>query len=574
MEYSELYNEYEFQDNLSLKFFYLNNFKSVKETDDEFNDFFLKVFKSQKAPFEMPRFDLIQDEFLISKGLKQRKKILKEEKVKWDILYEEENNGHKYYLKCRFDEKNKVNVLIQNSFSLDFYNASEVALDCVKLFYSNEYPIIIIEDHNGGGYANLLILMHQVLLLRTTDRSYESFRISNISKEYFSTRNWNFVDVQTCKIGKFFNDTTEIIDHFNYNGLDIEHKRTRVIDRFPRNFREALKNIREEYFNSSYLKKPTDVIIFTDSFSYSSTSGFIKGFQSTGGAIVVGYYGNPTKNGTDFFDSSQSDSDVQNLGNSQIYQNLNDLGITVIGVTCGESYDDFYQKDNPIPREYTLEPVDYRVDIYSRYSDDIYEKFIKEGLEVHKLFNNGSYCNAKNDKLLLHNESCYTIKDDEHAHGGFKCNDEGKWDTQNCFGYYCDIGYYYEHFENKCKEECPYDENRKYYFIYEKDLYKTYNIIPGMTYQFQLLNRENYYYSFELGERGMNNRPNLLILKGLQGLTVPNNNDNNSLPIKIKPINQNINSNITFHLYSVQNYNIVGKFFVIWKAYVFFPTFS
>ena len=63
LEYSELYNEYEFEDNLSLKFFYLNNFKSVKETDDEFNDFFLKVFKSQKAPFEMPRFDLIQDDF-------------------------------------------------------------------------------------------------------------------------------------------------------------------------------------------------------------------------------------------------------------------------------------------------------------------------------------------------------------------------------------------------------------------------------------------------------------------------------------------------------------------------------
>jgi len=64
-----------------------------------------------------------------------------------------------------------------------------------------------------------------------------------------------------------------------------------------------------------------------------------------------------------------------------MYKSLNETGITIIGVTFGESYDDFYQKENPIPREYTLEPVDYRVDIYSRYSDEIYETFIKEGLE-------------------------------------------------------------------------------------------------------------------------------------------------------------------------------------------------
>ena len=266
--------------------------------------------------------------------------------------------------------------------------------------------------------------MHQILQLRLTDRSYESFKISNISKNYFNNRNWDFVDIEICKHGTFFNETGEITDHYNYNGLNIDHKRTKVIDRCPRALRNGLNNIREEYFNSSFLKKPTDIVIFTDSFSY----GFIKGFQSTGGAIVVGYYGNPAKNGTDFFDSSQSDSDVQNLATTEMYKILNETGFTIIGVTCGESYDDFYQKENPIPREYTLEPVDYRVDIYSRYSDEIYETFIKEGIEVYNLFNNGSYCNAKNDKLLLHDDKCNKIEGDQFAHGGFKCNNNSKWD--------------------------------------------------------------------------------------------------------------------------------------------------
>ena len=100
-----------------------------------------------------------------------------------------------------------------------------------------------------------------------------------------------------------------------------------------------------------------------------------------------------------------------------MYENLNSVGFTIIGVTYKEIYDDNYQNESPIPREYTLAPLDYRVDIYSRYSDDLYEKFIKEGLEIHNLFNNGSYCNSKNDRLLLHDEKCKIFECDEYAHG-------------------------------------------------------------------------------------------------------------------------------------------------------------
>jgi hypothetical protein len=40
-----------------------------------------------------------------------------------------------------------------------------------------------------------------------------------------------------------------------------------VFDNAVMEFREALRGFREEYLNSPNLKKPTEIIIFTDSYS-------------------------------------------------------------------------------------------------------------------------------------------------------------------------------------------------------------------------------------------------------------------------------------------------------------------
>ena len=121
------------------------------------------------------------------------------------------------------------------------------------------------------------------------------------------------------------------------------------------------------------------VIIFTDSYSYSATCGLIKGLQNTGGAIIVGYYGNPKIEGIDLFDGSQSISSIKQIDDFYLYKKLYDLGFYVGQVTVGESFDDSVNDINPIPREYAFDPVDYRVNIYSSYSDDIYMDFIEEG---------------------------------------------------------------------------------------------------------------------------------------------------------------------------------------------------
>ena len=68
-------------------------------------------------------------------------------------------------------------------------------------------------------------------------------------------------------------------------------------------------NKRKELINfDNKVWNPTNIIVFTDAFSYSATSYLINGFQKTGGAIIIGYFGNPKIKGTKEFDGSQSDS--------------------------------------------------------------------------------------------------------------------------------------------------------------------------------------------------------------------------------------------------------------------------
>ena len=64
---------------------------------------------------------------------------------------------------------------------------------------------------------------------------------------------------------------------------------------------------------------------------------FIKGFQKTGGAILVGFNGNPTLS-NDLFDASQSPSNVMTFHMSVEIQNLFQLGFFVVGISASESF--------------------------------------------------------------------------------------------------------------------------------------------------------------------------------------------------------------------------------------------
>ena len=96
-------------------------------------------------------------------------------------MFDEENRNK--YLKCRVDKEKEVNMVVQTSFDLDYSMTIYKIMQCSKLFHSNPYPIIIIESFNGGGYVKFAFAMHQFLQLRTVDKGYISYRMSDKAKE-------------------------------------------------------------------------------------------------------------------------------------------------------------------------------------------------------------------------------------------------------------------------------------------------------------------------------------------------------------------------------------------------------
>ena len=79
----------------------------------------------------------------------------------------------------------------------------------------------------------------------------------------------------------------------NY-GENVIHKRTKIfdacinLDDYPK-----LMNLKEMAKKNKNIRKPHEIIILTDGFSFSAASYFIKGIQLNGRSIVVGYSGNP-----------------------------------------------------------------------------------------------------------------------------------------------------------------------------------------------------------------------------------------------------------------------------------------
>ena len=268
------------------------------------------------------------------------------------------------------------------------------------------------------------------------------------------------VNIETCKRFSKFKDMKEIVDDY---GNNVTHKRSQYFRVYNSSDLKKHKKRREKYYKMENLKKPTEILIFTDFFSYSATSFFIKGLQETGAAITVGYFGNPKNN--EITDASQSPSFVGDLSNSDIYSNLSDAGFLIRGVTIYESYNYTFQIKNPIPREYLIHPVDERVNIFESYNDSLYDQFINEAKIIFTKYNDDQKCNPNNLDLLYdpqNKNECYVFENDTHAHGGYECDPvTGNW-SNICNPYYCDIGYYFDKYQNKCiKDICTETEEEK-----------------------------------------------------------------------------------------------------------------
>ena len=437
--------------------YYLNNRQEQLINNKEFMYFYNKEMSKQIKTFEAESILEIEKKYYSIKN--NINNLNENDTIEWQYSTLDGSG-----IKCRVDEKNKINVFVQTTFYFLFeeYNdAIEVVENCTELFYSNSYPITGIESYNGGGVCKLSFYFQELLQVKILPTPHYSVKLSNLMKEYVESNisaittdpdMYQRINIETCKPFSKFGDMKEIIDDY---GKGVTHKRSQYFGIFNSSDLKKHKKRREKYFEMNKLKKPTEIIIFTDTFSFSATSFFIKGLQETGAAILVGYFGNPKNN--EIVDASQSPSFVGDFSNSDIFYNLQDVGFQIRGVTIYESYNYTYQEKNPTPREYLIHPVDERINIFSSYDDSLYENFISEAIKIFKKYNEDNECNPDNLELLYepNNNECYNFENDSHAHGGYECDKETKRWSKICKPFYCDIGYYFDKYQNKCiKDIC------------------------------------------------------------------------------------------------------------------------
>jgi hypothetical protein len=339
---------------------------------------------------------------------------------------------------------------------------------CFSSFDNNHYPLVIIESVNGGGNQDLADYLVNYINLNSLSSVPTSYRYNEIVKDFVSNfLNFDIKDIETCKIKKSSYLFESKADEDNLgNGFyfdNIIHMRTKNFDSSTidtNKFNELRKNIK-------YLRKPTEIIIFTDGLSYSATSHFIKQTQLKGGAIIVGYGGNPN---LDIFDASQNPSTVistRDSKNDKLSQDIEKLGFTLrYPITEEYDHNDIMLRYIPLPDKetplgYKTLNIDERIDIYNNYDDSQYDNFITYALQIFEKYKNR--CNPSNIRLLKIDNNC-KFEGEQHMHGGYQCNTNGKW-SNNCFPSFCDIGYTFNNKDIKCiKDICMKNTAKKKVF--------------------------------------------------------------------------------------------------------------
>ena len=439
----ELNISLDFEDNESLQLEY--QYKELKFDNQEFKQYFIdEKNKFLKGYYSVLDFEQLKYKFKIKKGIISNK-VKKE--VNWDIMDEEE------LIKCKVDDENKYNVIYQNSFSpsLEYFEEYEMVMEeCLEKFYSNDYKIIIIEDRNGGGYVDLCEPFTEYLRPKINKGDFNAIKSSQMNLDYITSS--QVLNPETCLP---YTDKDNILEGTEDKYSDeVIHKKSKIFDSFDVYYKKYVQSNRK-YFLTGKTKKPTEIIIFTDGYSFSCTSILITGLQAYGGAIIVGYNSRPDLE-KKYFDASQSNSGVTGYEDLEVTRNLNNLGYSIY-ITNNELFSP-NDKNNPkTPLEFSVNPVDEISEIYQNYDDEIYDRFIKEADKIFKKYNdleNGE-CNPDNKYLFYETSDCDSKLNIEKAHGGYLCGTDGKWDKNKCIAAYCDDEYILNDERTKCiKDLC------------------------------------------------------------------------------------------------------------------------
>ena len=363
-----------------------------------------------------------------------------DEGIKWDY--------DKGSFKCRVDKKKSVNVYFQNSFDFNF-DFKEIIKECQNKFLSNDYPIIIIENFNGGGSIQFSILFSEIVQNLYNNQLKCSIKIGKYTEDisekiYEEFLKENGDNYQSNK--EFLKDytTDELSDDNEYNRTKQKPFQLKNVQ----DYKDCI--IRDKY------KKPTEIIIFTDGYSFSATSFFIKSLYHFGGAIIVGFNGDPDTEKKDF-DASQSPTFTfvfNNFPEIQIQEleDLGNFGYYFDQISYGPSYKNQYIEGKlDYPEEFSVTPVDERVNIYDEYDDTLYEKFIDKAKKIFEKYNKDGNCNKDNKNLKMLNTEC-DKNFDKYTKGGYECGKNGKW-SDKCKPFYCHKNYYFDYVNQKCVKD-------------------------------------------------------------------------------------------------------------------------
>jgi hypothetical protein len=251
--------------------------------------------------------------------------------------------------------------------------------------------------------------------------------------------------VETCKVPNksYILEKIRSIDY----GEGVIHNVTAPLRRFGQH-REEFNEVKKSLKNK---RKPNEILIFTDGYSASAASLFTKSLQNEGGAIVVGYNGNP--NSSAIFDGSQHFSTVFNYQDlmtlePNLTEQMENEGIYFTQICRTNNLFDY--RDIRVPEEFNIMEVDEVSDIYEAYNEDEnYNLFMAKANELFAKYE--THCNYKNKRMTLFDDKC-TFQDDKFAHGGHPCNENKNWDMDmdKCQKVYCDEGYLMDYQENKC----------------------------------------------------------------------------------------------------------------------------
>ncbi|EDR25470.1 hypothetical protein EDI_126730 [Entamoeba dispar SAW760] len=380
---------------------------------------------------------------LTPEEIKSRKELVKRMKTKQGRNKPHKSDDNKVY--CSLSD-NKINTFVITSFDpKDAYVKSyeDTILKCIDLFDSNKYPIQLIFPKNGGGDYDYSQWVQKILAPYDDVNDIESGRISDLTEDIMRRGYGTYIyDPETCeRREKGINPQTLGEWYTNPNIIkygDVEHK---VSQPSTENW-EAKKIMKNP-------RKPTEIVVYTDSFCYSACSEVTKGLKEWGGAILVGFDGDP--NGKDEeFEVGLSPTVVIDLNDIDKNNIIKQYGYKV-GISIIETYRYNYEYNESIPREFLTDMIDERVNIYQfDYSDETIKEFEEETKKIIEKYQ--TKCNPKNKRLVKRDEKCDKEINIEHGHGGYECGDNGEWSTK-CVLSYCDEGYKFDYINNNCIED-------------------------------------------------------------------------------------------------------------------------